>query len=343
MKDRLKIYSPDDILPLINKREGELKLGEKVQTYRHCEEQLDKAISLEELSKSTAKFVLLGIPEDIGVRANLGIGGTQTAWIPSLKALLNMQSNSFFSGEELLVLGSLEIAEPEDASLTGLRNKVKEIDCLVCSIIAQVIKANKIPIIIGGGHNNAFGIINGASLAYKSPINVVNIDAHADLRKAEGRHSGNGFTYALQNGYLNQYRIFGLQESYVNADLLKEIKNSANIRAFYGDDILKSEKAFLTNWHEFVEDLPEPCGLELDLDSIANVLSSACSPSGFSLNEIRSLLLSCAKNFSYLHICEGATKLADGREDLTTGKTIAFLISDFIKALRPHISQQPSS
>lgn len=337
--DSLKIYTSDDILPLVNQRPGEVKLGEKVHIYRHpiaigSEESVDKAISLDGLRKSPAKFVLLGIPEDIGVRANLGTGGTQTAWIPALKALLNMQSNPFLSGEELLVLGSLIVVEPEDTSLTGLRNKVKEIDGLVYSIIELIITANKTPIIIGGGHNNALGIIWGASLAHKTKMNIVNIDAHADLRKTEGRHSGNGFTYALEQGYLNQYRIFGLQQNYVHADLPNFIKNSSTIRTFYYEDILKSELTILKNWATFIKDLPEPCGLEIDLDSISNVLSSASSPSGFSLNDIRAIVLSSTKKFSYLHLCEGAIELADGRQDLTTGKTIAFLISDFIKTIK---------
>lgn len=331
--DSLKIYSSSDILSLVNEREGEVKLGEKVQY----------ASSLDNIAQSTAKFVLLGIPEDIGVRANLGIGGTQTAWMPSVKALLNMQSNPFFTGEELLILGHLAISPPNDESLVGLRNKVAAIDDLLYPIIERIMNANKIPIIIGGGHNNALGIIWGASLAHNGKMNVVNIDAHADLRAAEGRHSGNGFTYALQNGYLNQYRIFGLQQNYVNADLPKYINNNTNIRAFYYEELLKSDRSFLQNWQIFVKDLAEPCGLELDLDSIANVLSSAISPSGFTLNDIRRIFLSNDKKFSYLHICEGATQLVDERQDLTTAKTIAILVNDFIKALLPHISQQPEA
>ena len=330
---RLKVYNHNDILPLINEREGEVKLGQKVQVIRW----------FEDLHECDAKFVLFGIPEDIGVRANSGIGGTQSAWLPALKALLNMQSNSFFSGEELLVLGCLEIDEPTDQSLPSLRNKVKSIDNLVYPIIEQIIVANKIPIVIGGGHNNALGIIWGASLARQSKMNIVNIDAHADLRKTEGRHSGNAFTYALQNGYLNQYRIFGLQQNYVHADLPDYLKSNPNVQALYYEDLLRSEKTILKNWKDFSKDLAEPCGLELDLDSIANVLSSAISPSGFSLNDIRSIILSSVKKFSYLHLCEGATQLADGRQDISTGKTIAILISDFIKALRPHISLLPSS
>lgn len=322
--DSLKIYAYPEVATLINQRSGEVKLGEKVQFVS----------ALDELHTCTAKFVLLGIPEDIGVRANLGVGGANTAWLPALKALLNMQNNSFFKGEELVILGCLEIAEPKDTSLEGLRNKVNAIDHLVYPIIEQIISANKIPIVIGGGHNNAMGIIWGASLAHKSKMNIVNIDAHADLRKAEGRHSGNGFTYALQNGFLNQYRIFGLQQNYVHADLPNFMASNTNIRACYDEDLLKSEKTILENWKAFIKDLPEPCGLELDLDSIAHVLSSAISPAGFSLNDIRTIILSSTKKFSYFHLCEGATLLADGRQDLTTGKTMAFLISDFIKTMR---------
>ena len=230
--DRLKIYTHHDIVPLINERAGEVKLGQKVQFIRW----------FEDLHTCDAKFVLLGIPEDIGVRANLGIGGTQTAWTPALKTLLNMQSNPFFSGEELLILGALEIEEPVDKSLSSLRNKVRIIDNLVYPIIEQIIAANKIPIVIGGGHNNALGMIWGASLAHKNKINVVNIDAHADLRKTEGRHSGNGFTYALQNGHLDQYRIFGLQQSYMHTDLPNYFNNNPNVQAFYYEELLRSEK-----------------------------------------------------------------------------------------------------
>ncbi|MGF1922944.1 MAG: formimidoylglutamase [Bacteroidia bacterium] len=331
--DRLKIYTHHDIHPLINERVGEVKLGQKVQLIRW----------FEDLQNCDAKFVLLGIPEDIGVRANLGVSGTQTAWIPALKALLNMQSNPYFSGEELLILGALEIEEPADKSLASLRNKVRIIDNLVYPIIEQIISANKIPIVIGGGHNNAMGMIWGAALAHQTKMNIVNIDAHADLRKTEGRHSGNAFTYALQDGHLNQYRIFGLQQNYMNADLQSFLKDNLNLKAFCYEDLLRSDKTTLKNWKAFVKDLQEPCGLEVDLDCIANVLSSATSPSGFSLNDVRAMLLSGEKKFSYLHLCEGATQLADGRKDITTGKTIAFLICDFIKALRPHISPQPSS
>ncbi|MFD0940370.1 formimidoylglutamase [Pedobacter boryungensis] len=329
--DSFKFYSQSDVLSLVNQRIGEIKLGERVQTVS----------SLNKLESSSSKFVIFGIPEDIGVRANYGIGGAKTGWTSALKAFLNTQSNSFLSGEEILVLGHFEIDEPTDQTIAGLRNRVNDIDVLVCPIVEKVVAAGKIPIVIGGGHNNAFPIIWGTSLGLKQPIDVVNIDAHADLRNtAEGRHSGNGFSFALQNGFLNQYRVFGLHQNYVNHALPNYIKNNVAIKIAYFEDLLQNNKTIPQNWQEFTIDLSSPCGLEIDLDSIENVLSSAISPSGFALNDIRKILLGNSKKFSYLHICEGATTLADGREDLKIGKTIAYLITDFIKALLPRIYPQ---
>ena len=134
--DSLKIYSQSDINNLIIYRNGETKLGERIQTIS----------SLDALQSSTAKFVLLGIPEDIGVRANSGIAGASTTWRPALMAFLNIQSNRFLSGEEILVLGHFEIEEPKDSTIDGLRKKVSEIDDLVYPVIEKIVAAGKIPI-----------------------------------------------------------------------------------------------------------------------------------------------------------------------------------------------------
>ena len=335
--DSFKIYSQSDISALINQRDGEEKLGQNVKIYRHCEPYNGEAISLENLKLTTSKFVLLGIPEDIGVRAYFGIAGAKTAWLAALKTLLNTQSNSFLNGEELLVLGHFDIEEPADQSIQGLRKKVSEIDELVYPIVQQIISAGKIPIIIGGGHNNAFPIIKAVYLANgNQQINVVNIDAHTDLRNpAEGRHSGNGFSTAILNGYLKQYSIFGLHQNYMNKVIALQIDTAKNINALYFEELLQRNGSIVQEWTNFTQNLTESCGLEIDVDSIANILSSATTPSGFALNDIRKILINNTIKYSYLHICEGATALADGRKDLTTGKTLAYLVSDFVKNHTP--------
>src|SRR5258705_6323413 len=83
----LKIYNKQDVLSLTRIRRFETKLGERLSVMQDI---TDVAKSL---SVSTAKYVLFGIPEDLGAKGNFGIGGADTLWIPFLQNFLNIQSN----------------------------------------------------------------------------------------------------------------------------------------------------------------------------------------------------------------------------------------------------------
>ncbi|MGB4774434.1 MAG: arginase, partial [Daejeonella sp.] len=91
---KLILCSQKELLKLTSTRTGETKLGEQLQTVQ----------DIDTLSDISSKFVLTGLPEDIGVRANFGIGGTHTAWLPALKAITNIQSTAKLQGAELAVL-----------------------------------------------------------------------------------------------------------------------------------------------------------------------------------------------------------------------------------------------
>lgn len=318
----LKVYSKADIMALVNVREGEVKLGQTVLT-------LDKTGSLE---SSAARFVLLGIPEDIGVRANLGVSGTSGAWLPALKAFLNIQSNDWLHGGEILVLGHFIVPEPADQSPGGLQHAVNGIDAAVFPLIRDIISAGKIPIVIGGGHNNAYPLLKGFSLALQQPVDVLNIDAHADLRPTQGRHSGNGFSYAIKDGFLKHYGIFGLHQSYNNTSILDTIRENPDIHAVYFDELLEQDASLFERFEALSALLTNKTGLEIDLDSIENLLSSAFTPSGFHINDVRKIILRFAEKFDYMHVCEGASELSDGRQSAGTAKAIAYLVSDFIKS-----------
>lgn len=322
--ESFQIYNQSDILALTSLREGEIKLGQKVRILS----------ASKELKDIDAKFVLIGIPEDIGVRANSGIAGAATSWEPALKALLNTQSTESLTGEELLVLGHFNFPEPINNTSEGLKEAVAQIDTQVFPLIQKIVEANKIPIIIGGGHNNAYPIIKGVSNALKTPLDVLNIDAHADLRPCTGRHSGNGFSYAIQEGFLRKYSILGLHKNYNNTAILKTINENPNIEAVFFDDLLQENTALISSYKKLTEHFGNACGLEIDLDSIENMLSSAFTPSGFSLNDIRRIILSSTMKLAYMHVCEGAVALEDGRTSPGTAKSIAYLITDFIRAQR---------
>ena len=76
-------------------------------------------------------------------------------------------------------------------------------------------------------------------------------------------------------------------------------------------------------------------GIELDIDAVQNSLSSAATPVGITPVHARQYLSYAAADGkpAYLHICEGAVRLSDGRTDATAGKLVSYLVSDFIKAI----------
>jgi formiminoglutamase len=336
----LKIYTQNDALSLVNKRKGEKKFGEKV-TF------ISDVTTLEaELVNSNSKYVLFGINESIGIKANKGIQGAETAWNCALKSLLNTQNSPLNKGKNLLILGSLEFPDkmaiskelntdtPSD--LQQLYNMVEEIDVEVTNLMFKIVSAGKIPIVVGGGHNNAYGNIKGSSLALNKPLNVINFDAHTDFRALEGRHSGNGFSYAFQEGFLNRYFIFGIHENYTSKNILKELSSHnkhINYNTFEAISIRK-ETSFENEMqyaYNFIK--TDKFGLEIDLDAIQNTASSAMTSSGFSANQARQFVsyFGKSKNLTYLHLCEAAPALEHTTAN-QTGKLLSYLITDFMRA-----------
>ncbi|MES2837294.1 MAG: formimidoylglutamase [Bacteroidota bacterium] len=341
----LHIYQESELKHYLRKRKGETKLGEKVTILHSNNEQNLK----EELSKNKSKFVLLGLPEDVGVRANYGRGGAYSAWQPALTSFLSTQSNSFLSGEEILLLGHINFDEAmkaadalnikKQADVETMRSIVAQIDEKVSTVIQTILEAGKIPIVIGGGHNNAYGCIKGSSLATNKPINVVNSDAHTDFRALEGRHSGNGFSYAFEQNYMQKYSVVGLHESYNSNTIFEAFEKNKSRLHFttYEQIFIREEIEFkqaLKASLDFVKN--ETCGLEIDLDTIQNIPSSAKTSSGISALQGRQYISYFAKNANicYLHIAEGAPVLSHIKTDNKTGKLIAYLISDFVKAYK---------
>lgn len=298
-------------------RSGEVKLGEKLQT-------------LENGVTDTAKYFILGISEDIGPQSNGGLSGSTGAFNAFIKRFVNIQSNQFFNGGNTIVLGEI-ISNSIFQNLETGRKLIDELDLFVESIISPYIQSGLIPIVIGGGHNNAFPIIKSISKSLEQSISVINFDPHADFRPLEGRHSGNPFSYAYDHGFLNKYAILGLHQSYNSQYILDQLTKNDFLFSFF-DDYLSKKANFEQDLITFYEHINSgEFGIELDLDAIAYMPSSAFSPSGMAVEEARSYILQMAKskNVQYLHLPEAAPK--NEKEEAIVGKTLAYLVSDFIK------------
>lgn len=343
-----RYYTKQDILNITRLRRYETKLGERLRT-------IDASADLTlQLAESPAKFALFGIPEDIGIKANHGIGGADTAWLPFLRNFANVQSCDRFSGDELIVLGHFDFSDIEELVDRNAKSQEEKIDAWrhavanviddeVEELVKKIISAGKLPIVIGGGHNNAYPLIRGAAKmlhrlgkSEKAMINAVNVDAHADFRISEGRHSGNGFRYAMEEKYLHRYAVVGLHENYNAQSMMDDLYSNINIQYASFEDIFILEKLnfrqAIAQAFTFTDELYT--GVELDLDVIRDTMSSAMSPTGITSIHARQYMVFAAANpnLAYLHICEGATQLDDGRTDEGTGKLISYLVTDFIKA-----------
>lgn len=332
--NNLYVISPKELDQLINKRPGETKIGETAHTFNNAD------CWQEDLKTSTAQFVLLGIPEDIGVRANYGLGGAQTLWEAALKTILNIQDTTILQGSKLAVLGAFDFSElmqrAQNFDAIDLRELVSEIDDIVFPVIKAIADAGKIPIVIGGGHNNAYPLLKGLSRAKGKAINCINLDAHSDYRAIEGRHSGNGFRYAKMDGYLKRYAMVGLHRNYNSQSVINEITSDPDIHLCFYEDVFIQEK---TDFKSVVDDAIRftagaTTGIEIDLDCIERTLSSAITPCGISPLHVRQFIAQVVQftDTAYLHIAEGSMQMADGREDIMTAKLISYLVSDFIRA-----------
>jgi formiminoglutamase len=308
-------FSNQQISTLTNVREGEIKIGQTIQTNPFSEQ---------------VKFVILGIQESVGPFANLGLKGAENAFDSFLYRFLNMQNNRFLQGDIIALAGHISVNKLPD-NTDSARSQTEELDEIVAKTIKPWMDAGKIPIVIGGGHNNAYPLIKSAFQSSNNQLSVINLDPHADCRPLEGRHSGNPFSYAHQNGYMDQYTVLGLHKAYNSEFLLKYLDGNNFAYTFFED--------YIGNERQFIEDVTnytvlyfnsKAVGIELDMDSIAFMPSSAFTPSGITLEQARFYLRLAAliPNIKYLHLPEAAPN--DHNEQKVTGKALSYLVWEFI-------------
>lgn len=303
----------DEVLRLTSIREGEQKIGQAIAKNGN---------------QQTTKFVVLGISEDFGPQANQGFPGSANAFDAFLSRFLNMQSNRFIKADEILVIGKI-VQHGTFKNVADGRNKIEELDELVHQTLAPWVDQGKIPIVVGGGHNNAYPIIKTIARSQDEAIEVVNLDPHADCRPIEGRHSGNPFSFAAMNGYLDKYTVIGLHKAY-NSEYILDFLDLHKFDYYFFEDMIDHPLLFTETIQKITANSKDKIGIELDLDCIKGMPSSAFTPSGFSVEQARYYIRSIARNkpVHYLHLPEGAP--SDITEEKIIGKTLAYLVHDFI-------------
>ncbi|NMP04139.1 formimidoylglutamase [Pseudoalteromonas arctica] len=345
MTSHLKVYDESAVRALCSSRVNEKKAWQSMAL-------LDTQVNLQQALIDAAQFgiryVLLGICEDIGPKANLGNSGANEAWSAFLKRFLNQPHNQFIATQKVLLLGEVntddlmaqsnQLNNQQTQQLTKLRDLCQQLDERVESVLSLIFKAGLEPIVIGGGHNNCLGIIRALSKSKNTPVNAINFDPHADFRECEGRHSGNGFRYAYNEQHLSNYHVIGLHELKNNQAII-DAMSEANFKFDSYQSIQVKRKITLTQAIENAlsnfNDLP--LGVEVDLDSITYMPVSAYTYCGFSVSDTEHFvhLAASHRHSKYLHLCEAAPSQHPNGLDAGAahvGQVISALVNSYLQA-----------
>jgi formiminoglutamase len=140
------------------------------------------------------RAVLLGFPQDEGVLRNGGRVGAAEAPAEIRRWLGRMTPWDGESGADLSRF------PPLDAGDISIGGSLEETQAALGEVVAGFLSAGMVPILLGGGHETAFGHYLGYVAAGR-PVGIINLDAHLDLRPLiDGKgHSGSPFRQALEH------------------------------------------------------------------------------------------------------------------------------------------------
>jgi formiminoglutamase len=140
------------------------------------------------------RAVLLGFPQDEGVRRNHGRPGAALAPAEIRRYLYRLSPWDGVSGTDLTRHRPLDLG---NISITAC---LEDTQAALGQVIEAVLRAGAVPVVLGGGHETAYGHYLGY-LGAEMRVGIINLDAHLDLRPSiNGRgHSGSSFRQALEH------------------------------------------------------------------------------------------------------------------------------------------------
>ncbi|MCC5854762.1 MAG: formimidoylglutamase [Idiomarina sp.] len=299
----------------VRAREGETRIGQAIACLPASDNYQE---ALQNLRDAGRQVALVGVPESIGPRANLGRGGAELSWEAFLTQFLNLQSSPALPVQDLLLVGAVDCVDlmteaatlraEEPHELQRLRELCAILDRRVEQVLAPLFAAGFEVVLIGGGHNNAYPLLSALHRVTEQGCGAVNLDPHADFRPREGRHSGNGFSYAYMDGALEFYHVMSLHEGKNTATSLRNFSDAGfryhSIHRLYDMqfiDAMRDVVAKAASWQV-------PLGIEVDVDAIQGAPASAYATTGVTMSQAFRYVseMAALANARYLHLAEAA-------------------------------------
>ena len=148
-----------------------------------------KTLPIQTNTNQEHQFAILGYACDKGVERNLGRVGAKDG-PRAFRKQFGTLANHFPKQVQLIDVGSIH--HREENSLAQTQENLAQ-------AVTHLLDTNHKPIVIGGGHDIAYGHYVGINNYLnqqnkKQRIGIINFDAHLDLRIAEGGNSGTPFS-----------------------------------------------------------------------------------------------------------------------------------------------------
>jgi formiminoglutamase len=256
--------------------------GPEAQRWHHIIQGLDLSGSVEPASPQQTCYAFLGFCCDEGVRRNLGRTGAHNGPAAIRKALRNLSVHHDPGRIALFDVG--DVICPEE--------RLESTQVMLGAKVSQLLSAGYRPIVMGGGHEIAYGHFLGIHEYCKQNnrnVGIINIDAHFDLRNYDVQGtSGTPFLQIHErlrsHEEVFKYLVLGIDESSNTKALFKKAEELKvewhTLRNFRGDNLGTIFSAI----EKFVSSV-EAIYLTLDLDAINQAYAPGVSaPSAFGLH-----------------------------------------------------------
>ncbi len=254
------------------KSDQALYLHEKVECLNLEKEEIQRADKM--------RFALLGYACDEGVKRNQGRIGAAAGPGAIRKALGKMPNHL---PEEALLLDVGTIA-CSDGDMEGAQIQL-------AGCVSSILERKTFPILLGGGHDMAYGHFNGIRnyLGPEQSIGIINFDAHFDLRpNTGGNNSGTPFYQIARDceeaGTDFQYLCLGIRKD-ANHKQLYQTAKKLGVRYVEREAFsLSNSESLLAEVQQFTATV-DHVYTTIDLDGFSSAYApgvSAASPMGFS-------------------------------------------------------------
>ncbi len=250
------------------------------KSYDPDDRKMGDVVSHEPSDYDDAEIIIIGCPQDEGVRRNKGRVGAAAAPDAIRQVLYHCSSPPELPTGAIVDLGNIKIADT-----------LEETHDIHAKVVAKILGDNKRLIVLGGGNDISYPDCLGLFKVHKN-ILALNIDSHFDVRENKVRNSGTPYRQLLEENIIRSDSFFELAiQPFANSEIYWKYLKSKNVSIHTLEQFQKQgiEKTL----HSILDkNKSEAIFWGFDIDSVRSADApgvSASYPTGLTAEEILSI------------------------------------------------------